>query len=326
VCPRGVRGGASLLAACDVRAFAYRHGAKRRLSIATAGTGGVMYVYGGGIAKIVSAHVPNTEATAEVTPGTVDNMKLLARGAVDLALATGDVLDDAVRRRAAFARAPATPARAIATLYAQPLHLATFADLGIGRVGDLRGRRVSTGAPGSGTETVALRVLAAAGLDPEPRGPSAAPQLRGVGRGAEGREARRVLRRGGSCLTPRCSTWPASAAAACASCRSTTCCPRCSARSARASTCASRSRPARIPGSTPTCRSVGVNNVLVADERLDAALVREITRALFEHKAELVAVHPAAKELAFRTAVVGSSAPYHPGAVQYYREVGAWSP
>jgi hypothetical protein len=106
---RGGRGRRRRAGRCDVRAFAYRHGAKRRLSIATAGTGGVMYVYGGGVAKIVSAHVPNTEMTAEVTPGAVDNMKLLTRGVVDLAMMTGDVLDDAVRRRGAFARAPVCP-------------------------------------------------------------------------------------------------------------------------------------------------------------------------------------------------------------------------
>ena len=56
-----------LVGACDVREYARRKGAKLRLSIATAGTGGVYYVYGGGIAKVVSAHVPNVEVTAELT-------------------------------------------------------------------------------------------------------------------------------------------------------------------------------------------------------------------------------------------------------------------
>src|SRR5215203_3096899 len=91
------------LAACDVREFAHRHGAKRRLSIGTGGTGGVFYIYGGAIAKVISEHLPRIAATAELTAGAVDNLKLLARGAVDLCSATSDALADAVRGRGAFA-------------------------------------------------------------------------------------------------------------------------------------------------------------------------------------------------------------------------------
>src|SRR5688572_15297982 len=62
------------LAACDVREYAYRHGAKRRLSLAAGNTGGVYYVYGGAIARVVGAHLPRVEMTAEVTGGSVDNL------------------------------------------------------------------------------------------------------------------------------------------------------------------------------------------------------------------------------------------------------------
>jgi len=316
-------GGGALASACDVRAFAYRHGAKRRLSIATAGTGGVMYVYGGGVAKIVSEHVPNTEMTAEVTPGAVDNMKLLTRGAVDLAMMTGDVLADAVRRRDAFARAPVCPARTIATLYAQPVHVATFAESGIARLADLRGRHVSTGAPGSGTETAALRILAAAGL-------------------AADRDLRRQrLSFAASAEALKDGKLDACFVAAGAP------------NSALLDVASTRERRMRLvplddvipslqrqygahvylrlviaartyPGIDHDVAVVGVNNVLVCDERLDETLVYDVTRTLFDRKSELVAVHRSANDLTLASATTGSAAPYHPGSIRYYREVGAW--
>ena len=118
----------SALAACDVRDFAHRHGAKRRLSIGTAGTGATIYIYGGAIAKVISTYLPRVEATAELTAGAVDNLRLLVRGAVDLAGVMSDALDDALQRRGSFAGGPAAPARTLVNLYRNPMHLATFAD------------------------------------------------------------------------------------------------------------------------------------------------------------------------------------------------------
>src|SRR4030095_9444177 len=72
---------------------------KTRLSIATGGTGGVYYPYGGGIAKVISENIPNVEATAEVTAASVDNLKFLRDQIADLAFTTADTLVDAVEGR-----------------------------------------------------------------------------------------------------------------------------------------------------------------------------------------------------------------------------------
>src|SRR5687767_13592435 len=74
----------------------------RRLSIATGGTGGVYYPYGGGIAKIVTAYIPGVEATAEATAGSVDNLKFLSAEKSDLAFTLADTLDDAVKGQNLF--------------------------------------------------------------------------------------------------------------------------------------------------------------------------------------------------------------------------------
>ena len=74
----------------------------KRLSIATGGTGGVYYPYGGGIAKVISEHIVNVEATAEVTAGTVDNLKFIGNRSADIAFALSDSLEYASAGKGAF--------------------------------------------------------------------------------------------------------------------------------------------------------------------------------------------------------------------------------
>ena len=86
------------LAACSDAQLGQRAG-QRRLSIATGGTGGVYYPYGGGIAKILSENLDGVQATAEVTAASVDNLKFLSDGRSDIAFTMADTADDAVRAR-----------------------------------------------------------------------------------------------------------------------------------------------------------------------------------------------------------------------------------
>src|SRR5918993_5718284 len=92
--------------------------AKHRLSIATGGTGGVFYPYGGGIAKVISENIENVEATAEVTAASVDNLKFLKQGTSDIAFTMADTAQDAVRGQDVFTAFGAVPARTLAMLYA----------------------------------------------------------------------------------------------------------------------------------------------------------------------------------------------------------------
>ena len=98
-------------------------GSKRRLSIATGGTGGVFYPYGGGIAKVITEHLPNTEATAEVTAASVDNLKFLKQGNSDLAFTMADMAQDAVTGRDVFSDFGTVPVRTLAVLYSSYSHL-----------------------------------------------------------------------------------------------------------------------------------------------------------------------------------------------------------
>ena len=135
-----------------------------RLSIATGGTGGVYYPLGGGMANIISKYIPYTDATAEVTTASVDNCRLVGAGKAELALIMADTGWDAYQGRAQFKEK--VPLRTVAVLYPNNMHIVTVEGKGIEKVTDLKGKRVSTGAPGSGTEVMALRVIEAYGLDP----------------------------------------------------------------------------------------------------------------------------------------------------------------
>ena len=142
-------------------------GRAERLSVATGGTGGVYYPYGGGVAKVISDRLEGVEATAEVTAGSVDNLKFISNRGADLAFVLADSLDDAVQGRGAFVGFGAVRARTVAVLYDNLSQVVTLEGEGIETIADLRGRIVSIGAPGGGAEITALRLLEAAGLDAE---------------------------------------------------------------------------------------------------------------------------------------------------------------
>ena len=89
--------------------------ATQRLSIATGGTGGVFYPYGGGIAKVISENLPGVEATAEVTAASVDNLKFLKQGTSDIAFTMADTAQDAMRGEEGFEGVGAVPARTLAS-------------------------------------------------------------------------------------------------------------------------------------------------------------------------------------------------------------------
>ncbi|MFL6714485.1 MAG: TAXI family TRAP transporter solute-binding subunit, partial [Sulfurifustis sp.] len=137
----------------------------KRLSIATGGTGGVYYPLGGGFANILSRTLPGVEATAEVTSASVDNLKLVAAGKADLAFSLADTALDAYNGTGKFKQK--LPIRAIAVLYANKSQWVTIENTGIQKMADLKGRRISTGAPGSGTEIIAVRMLEAYGINPD---------------------------------------------------------------------------------------------------------------------------------------------------------------
>ena len=136
----------------------------QNISIATGGTGGVYYPLGGGMAAVLSKYVPGMQATAEVTGGAVDNLKLIGTGKPYIALAMADASQDAYRGEDKF-KGNKVPVRTLMILYPNRMHVVSIDGRGVAKMADLKGKRVSTGSPGSATEVMAFRVIEAAGLD-----------------------------------------------------------------------------------------------------------------------------------------------------------------
>lgn len=136
---------------------------KMTLSIATGGTGGVYYPLGGGFGNILGKELPGVTATAQVTGGSVANLQLVSTGKADLCFSQVDAAWDAVNGLDKF---PAKlPIRGLVVMYPNHMHVVTVDGTGINKIEDMKGKRVSTGSPGSATEVYAIRVLEAAGID-----------------------------------------------------------------------------------------------------------------------------------------------------------------
>jgi uncharacterized protein len=306
----------------DPREFARRHGGTTRLSIATGNTGGVYYPYGGGLARIISQSLPRVDATAEVTAASVDNLKLIQQGKADIAFTFGDTLDDAVRGRGAFTKSPVR-ARTLAMLYPSYTQIATLEGTNIDRVTDLRGKVVSTGSPGSGAEVVALRLLKAAGLDPDRdlrrQGLSVNAAVDALKDGkidalfwAGGIPTASLLDLTSTMgirpkLLPNDDLLPVLQATYGPSLYFRLVVPG-----------------GTYPGLTSDVGVVAVANLLVVDARMSDDLAYDLTRVLFDKQRDLAAIHPEGAKLTLETANEGSPAPYHPGAIPYYRERGVW--
>jgi TRAP transporter TAXI family solute receptor len=291
----------------------------RYVSIATGDTGGVYYAYGGGLAKVVSDHVPGVRATAESTAASVDNLKLIRDGKAEIAFTLADTAADAVKGQGPFAEAPPVPARALAVLYYNYLHLVTL-DESLASLADLRGRVVSMGLPGSGTEVTARRVVSAAGLEPDRDF-----TRRGLGP-TQGSDALKdgkldALFWSGGLPTPafldlahspnvRLRLLPTAPALG-------------ALHKAHGDLYTALEIPAgAYRGVDTAVPVVGVANLLVVRSDMSDELAYQLTRVLFDRQADLAAVHPEAKKLSLASAVKGSPLEFHPGAVRFYRERG----
>lgn len=294
-------------------------GTVKRISIATGGTSGVYYVYGGGLAQVLSKHVPGVEATAEVTSASVENLNLIAQKSADVAFTLGDSAYDAIKGKGKFKEA--LPIQALAVLYANYTHIVVKADSGINSVKDLAGRRVSTGSPNSGTEVIAERVLKAYGIDPQ----SGIKRERlGVGESADALKDGKIDAFFWSGGLPTAGVLELASTPGV----KIRLLPTADVIDALVNEYGPLYTPVPVPpgvypGVDQEVIVAGVPNLLVVHRDMPEDLAYNILKAMFDNKAELEAVHPEAKKLTLQTATKGSPVEFHPGAMKFYKEKGA---
>lgn len=290
-----------------------------RVSIGTGGTGGIWYPLGGAIAEQLTKNLPGVVATAEVTGASVDNIRLLSSGKSEMGFSMADAAWDAYQGQGKFKGKVAL--RTLAVFYPQKNHVVTLEGKGIERMSDLKGRRVSIGSPGSGSEIVARRVLEAYGIDPDR---DIVKERLGVA------DAVNALRDGKIDAFIHNAGIPIPVVVDLAAT------PRVKIRlidHAEAVEAMNRkygplyirgTLPAHTyPGQTRDAATVDVWALFVTSDRMSDQLAYDTVRTLFERKAQLLLVAKDVAYLSYENQFTGASPiPFHPGALRYFADKG----
>ena len=308
------------LAACALFAGAALAQSKANIFVATGPTTGVYYPLGGGIADVLTKYVPGLNATAGATDGSMANLLLIQQGRADVGLSMADASWDAFKGQEKF-KDRQVQVRALMVLYPNRMHIVTVEGTGINKVADLKGKRVSTGAPNSATQIMAYRVLEAYGINPEK---DLVRERLDPGKSADAIKDRKLdaFFWVGGLPTPAVTDLGAT--------------PGIKLKlidhaeafepmvKKHGPLYVKDTIPAKTyPGQDTASQIVTVWNVLVADAKMSDQLAHDIVKTLFDHKDDLVRVHAEAKNFDLKNQSNSAAVvPYHPGAKKYFAEKG----
>jgi uncharacterized protein len=292
----------------------------QNISIATGGTGGVYYPLGGGMAAALSKHVPGMQATAEVTGGSVDNLKLVGSGKPYIALTMADATLDAYRGEDKF-KGNKVAVRTLMILYPNRMHVVSVEGRGVTKMADLKGKRVSTGSPGSATEVMAFRVIEAAGLDKDS---DMKRERLGVAESVNAMKDGKI----------DAFFWVGGLPTAAVTDLANT--PNTKLKMIdHADTVAAMNKKYGnlyvedaigkdvYKGMDADNKQATVMNILIAHESMDDKTAYNIVKTIFDKRDDLIAVHKEAMNFKLENQKAGASPiPFHPGAVKYFAEKG----
>jgi TRAP transporter TAXI family solute receptor len=301
--------------------LAFAAGAQaQNLSIATGGTGGVYYPMGGGLAAVLSKAVPGVNATAEVTGGSVANLQLIGTGRPYIAFTQADAAIDALKGQDKFKGKP-IPVRTVAVLYPNRMHVVSIEGSGVEKIGDIKGKRVSTGSGGSATEVFAFRVIEAAGLDKDR---DMKRERLGVAESVSALKDRKI----------DAFFWVGGLPTGAVTDLANTPGVKIKMIDIAHLVPAMTKKYGNIyikdvisksvyNGMEADNQAATVTNLLAVHADMNEDLVYKITKALFDHREDLIRVHKEAQNIKLENQkAAASSIPWHPAAVKYYAEKG----
>lgn len=141
-------------------------GVRSDMVLATGSTGGTYYPLGGGMAQVWTNEIEGLRVSTQATGASVENLRLLQAGEVELIMSVNGVAIDAYNGVNTF-EGEDHDFRAIGNIYREVMQVVARADAGVETIADLAGKRVQLGPPGSGTDVMARRILEYHGIDPE---------------------------------------------------------------------------------------------------------------------------------------------------------------
>jgi len=286
------------------------------VNILTGGQSGVYYPLGVALGQIYGKAMPDTKTSVQSTKASVENLNLLQAGRGEIAFTLGDSLSDAWKgvEDAGF-KTPLNKLRTVGGIYPNYIQIVASADSGIKTLADLKGKRISVGAPRSGTELNARAILKAAGMTYKD---FAKVEFLPFGESVELIKNRQL------------DVTLQSAGLGVASIRDLATSVKINVVAIPADVVAKIGDPAYQAGTIPAntygehaaTPTATVKNFLVTHEGVPADTVYAMTKALFTNLDQLVAAHSAAKAISAADAPKNPPVPLHPGAEKYYREAG----
>src|SRR5256886_14605391 len=310
------------MGAAAMAGAAFGQGANQGLNIAiaTGGTGGVYYPRGGGMANVLSKYVPGVQASARVTGGSVDNLKLIGSQQSEVALVMVDAALDALKGEDKF-RGAKVNVRTLMVLYPNRMHVVTIEGLGIEKMSDLKGKRVSTGSPGSATEVMAFRVIEAAGLDKDR---DMRRERLGVAESVNAIKDKKIdaFFWVGGLPTAGVTDLGATPGVKIKLIDHADVVAKMNAK--YGDLYVKDTIPAKTyPGQDKNNANATVWNILVTDDKMTNDLDYNIVKIIIDKKADLVAVHKEAENFDYKYQLKNnSSVPWHPGALKYFADKG----
>src|ERR1044071_1159802 len=293
---------------------------QKTMSIGTGGTGGVYYPLGGAVANVLSKSLPNVQATAQVTGGSVDNLKLIGAGQSELAFTMADAALDAEKGQDKFKGNP-VELRTLMVLYPNIMHVVTIEGTGIEKMSDLKGKRISTGSGGSATEVMAFRVIEAAGLDKDK---DMKRERLGVAESVNALKDHKIdaFFWVGGLPTSAVTDLGATPGVKLKLIDHADLAAKMNEKYGNLYA-GSTIKSGTYPGQTTDNKNTVVWNILVANAKMSDQDAYNIVKTIFDKKADLVAVHSEAKNFLLENQVKDySPIPWHPGAVKYMAEHG----
>jgi TRAP transporter TAXI family solute receptor len=306
-----------LLLAAGLAAAAGAVAQQKFINVLTGGQAGVYYPLGVALSQIYGKAMPDAKVSVQATKASVENLNLLQQGRGEIAFTLGDSLSDAWKgeEEAGF-KTKLDKLRAVAGIYPNYIQIVASADSGIRTMADLKGKRISVGAPRSGTELNARAILKAAGLDYKD---FSKVEYLPFGESVELMKNRQL------------DVTLQSAGLGVASIRDLATAIRIVVVPIPADVVAKVGDPAYQPGTIPANTYTGqteavptatIRNFLVTHSGVPNDVAYTMTKALFDNLDTMVAAHSAAKAISRDDAIKGLPVPLHPGAERYYREVG----
>ncbi|WP_289138621.1 TAXI family TRAP transporter solute-binding subunit [uncultured Brevibacillus sp.] len=305
----------SLVAACGGNSASSGNNDPSQLVIATGGTGGTYYPLGGGMADHITKNAGIT-ATAQATGASAENIRLLRDKKADIAFTQNDIAEYASKGTNMFQQDGKIEAfQALGALYDETIQIVVSADSNIKNVADLKGKRVSVGAPGSGTEVNAQQILEAYGLtfdDTKLQRLSFADSAKAIQDG----QLDAAFQTAGT---------PTAAITELAATTGVKIIPidadKIDAIIAKYPFYVKTVVPANTYQTVPEeVTTVSVKSMLLVRADLSEDLVYKVTKAIFENTDKLG--HAKAKEIKMESVLAGVSIPIHPGAKKYFDEKG----